>query len=672
MKPANEKVKPTEEQAAIRQSKARTLLVSAAAGTGKTSTLVLYAEARPTTSMVYLAFNRPVKEEAQSKFPKNVRCVTTHGLAYQSHGRPYQAKLGNPKAYQLAQTLMVDQKTAGIALNVVTNFLTSGDHEIGESHTKGESIPDYQRGQFIELAKKAWGFMCDSNNMNVSMPHDGYLKLYQLSNPTIRTDIILFDEAQDANPVTLAIVEAQKCAKVFVGDSRQSIYGFRGAVNAMDMIKADEHLKLTTSFRYGDGVACLANTVLGAYDPLPFPISGKGRFETCYAVDRSKPHTVLSRTNGSLFGEAVSALKKEMPFAFVGGVSNYKFDIILDTFYLFANRREMIKDKMIQSFANYGAMVEYGEALDDKEVKALVRIVEEYGHDIPNLVDRICREAVASPTGEEVLMTTAHKSKGLEWMDVVLTDDFTDMKAEMDKENRLIPPAKEEVNLLYVAMTRALRGISVHPSLMEWLADSNRNLFKQIKAHQRALDNGNTTAAVQSAYQVGTIKTGQDNKLLLESFGIKLGDYDEKLGMFMAQIPNAAMEKLAEFPADFKVVLHDEQSTEQSAAPATPKEPLIDINKPLFDSDGYQHHYVAGNGIEIVTKIGSVFAIWSAKTGECLKAQSEDVKLGNTPLDPAELNRRKEEGARILAELHENAKGEAKQVLSAAVEAHMI
>ena len=77
-------MKPTEEQLAIRQSQARNLLVSASAGTGKTSTLVLYAQARPNTQMTYLAFNRTVKEEAQRKFPPNVRCVTTHGLAYSS------------------------------------------------------------------------------------------------------------------------------------------------------------------------------------------------------------------------------------------------------------------------------------------------------------------------------------------------------------------------------------------------------------------------------------------------------------------------------------------------------------------------------------------------------------------------------------------------------------
>lgn len=81
----------------------------------------------------------------------------------------------------------------------------------------------------------------------------------------------------------------------------------------------------------------------------------------------------------------------------------------------------------------------------------------------------------------------------------------------------------------------------------------------------------------------------------------------------------------------------------------------IDISKPLYDNDGFQHHYVAGNSREIVTKISGIYVIWDARTGECLKQGSEGATLGNEPLPPEELDRRKMEGARILAELHAQA-----------------
>ncbi|EOJ4815390.1 UvrD-helicase domain-containing protein, partial [Escherichia coli] len=65
--------------------------------------------------------------------------------------------------------------------------------------------------------------------------HDTYLKLFQLSGADLshRWDTILFDEAQDANPVTTALVLGQKCRVVLVGDCYQQIYRFRGANNAL-------------------------------------------------------------------------------------------------------------------------------------------------------------------------------------------------------------------------------------------------------------------------------------------------------------------------------------------------------------------------------------------------------------------------------------------------------
>ena len=66
--------------------------------------------------------------------------------------------------------------------------------------------------------------------------HDGYVKYWQLSNPQIKYDYIMFDEAQDANPVLLSVILKQKCQQIFVGDKFQSIYQFRGGVNAMDVI----------------------------------------------------------------------------------------------------------------------------------------------------------------------------------------------------------------------------------------------------------------------------------------------------------------------------------------------------------------------------------------------------------------------------------------------------
>lgn len=48
------------------------------------------------------------------------------------------------------------------------------------------------------------------------------------------------------NPSAMtSIIEAQSCPKVIVGDPHQQIYSFRGAVNALDLLKSTHIYYLT-------------------------------------------------------------------------------------------------------------------------------------------------------------------------------------------------------------------------------------------------------------------------------------------------------------------------------------------------------------------------------------------------------------------------------------------
>ncbi len=57
----------TSEQKAIVQSKGD-IRINAVAGSGKTTTIIEYARARPDSRILYLAFNKAVKLEAARKF----------------------------------------------------------------------------------------------------------------------------------------------------------------------------------------------------------------------------------------------------------------------------------------------------------------------------------------------------------------------------------------------------------------------------------------------------------------------------------------------------------------------------------------------------------------------------------------------------------------------------
>ena len=50
-------------------------------------------------------------------------------------------------------------------------------------------------------------------------------------------DVLLWDEAQDMNPAMLDVCLKQVKPKLVVGDSHQQIYSFRGAVDALRIVK---------------------------------------------------------------------------------------------------------------------------------------------------------------------------------------------------------------------------------------------------------------------------------------------------------------------------------------------------------------------------------------------------------------------------------------------------
>ncbi|WP_432263297.1 UvrD-helicase domain-containing protein [Cupriavidus sp. TMH.W2] len=450
--------KATNEQLKAVHSTVHRLIVQAFAGAGKTFTLVEFALANPQDRILLLVYNKAMQEEASGKFPGNVDCRTTHSLAWHFGRRFKDAdKLGNLRPSDLMRAFDLKVGFARLLLTTIENFLFSADDDFASHHVP-QSVADKDVKMVVQWGQYVWAAMQDLDRKDVPMPHDGYLKLFQLSNPDLarRYDIILFDEAQDANPVTTAIVAAQRCRLVMVGDKYQSIYAFRGAVNAMERIEADEVVYLTESRRFGAGVAKLASMLLTTFRGEEHPVrSAFPERQTSYQVDRTKPYAIIGRTNAKLFGNAVGLLgRKRMHF--VGGVENYPFDKLVDVWHLMNNQPGLVNDSMFKTFGSFAQLEDYASKADDKEILSLIGVVKEYRAQVPALVQRIKTEAVERQEDADVSLTTAHRSKGLEFPQVVLLDDFEDFVTETGDFLVLdTPELMQELNLLYVALTRA-------------------------------------------------------------------------------------------------------------------------------------------------------------------------------------------------------------------------
>jgi superfamily I DNA/RNA helicase len=266
--------------------------------------------------------------------------------------------------------------------------------------------------------------------------------MWQLDEPRIEADFILFDEAQDANPVMKSIVEQQTHAQVlWVGDSCQAIYEWNGAVNALERIDGAKRCFLTNSFRFGPAIAEVANRVLDALGASPGVVGLDSIDSTVGPVD--EPDVVLCRTNAAAVDTVMSNLDTGRTVALVGGAQEV---VTFAEAAVKLQNREWTPHPELSCFTSWPEVVEYvAQDQQGHELALLVGLVEEYGAErIIAALDRTIPEAAA-----DIVVSTAHKAKGREWGSVRLAADFPDA-----------PDRPEELRLVYVAATRARNRLS--------------------------------------------------------------------------------------------------------------------------------------------------------------------------------------------------------------------
>jgi len=464
-------LKPTNEQYDILHSENDFLYVLARAGTGKTTTLSEYTKLRKKSSFLYIVYNSSIREEAIHKFPSYVNIQTIHSLAYSFVGKKYKEKLSfnlkvedifrhSPFFKDLNITDEDSYKKAYNIILIINGFCNSSRKSISEL----EHIEHYKT-----IALDYWNMMIDINNKNVPITHDGYLKLFHLSKPVLDYEYILVDEAQDSNEVMLDIVYSQSAKKIFVGDEHQRIYSFRGAINVFSEDKyfstdSDyKKLSLTESFRFGPNIAEIANVLLSNYKNETNLLVGLEKPSYVGVIDKNMPYTSITRTNGKLFDLAIENVRKGKSIHIVGG-SDFIFNQIRDAYYLFKGENDKIKSEYLKTFKNYRSFKGMATSLKVPEYVFLVRIIDKYGENLDEWFSLIKRSLTGIKTAD-VVLTTAHKSKGLEFLFVKLEDDFVSL---FDDNGIRIPFSRveeEEINILYVALTRATDELELNKDL---------------------------------------------------------------------------------------------------------------------------------------------------------------------------------------------------------------
>lgn len=422
------------------------LKINACAGSGKTTMLKHIALANPTSSFLYLAFNKAIAQKSAKVFPKNVEVKTLHALAYafaKKHLGSFKL-ISNLKIFDIA-FLFEDNRTEYLnaVLKEYKNFLKN----------------DKNGTPYKEIATLYEAML----NNEMPITHDFYLKYYALASKKDefdKYDYILLDEAQDSNSVMLSIFLNNHCRKILVGDTFQNIYGFNQTINALEKVEADFSLNLSTNYRSTQAILDYADSFLETYSSkervkMQSNLNEETKIESTAFITRT--NAGLIELMNKLFLEEEQDLES---FALLKEPESI-FRLLFDIFSFRANRFELISKENaflhhfnsmfeLRNYASYDTELNMALNLSEKnyDFKALKKLaLKLYKNDKAN-----------------IFLINAHLSKGLEWDKVILYNDFVklrDLKAKIKEERNQEEKAKrefeleQELNLFYVAITRA-------------------------------------------------------------------------------------------------------------------------------------------------------------------------------------------------------------------------
>jgi superfamily I DNA/RNA helicase len=540
------KFTPTEEQAKIIAAVATDVVIKipALAGCGKTTVLEMIAKAYPEKRYRYLVFNNKMQRKAKPKMKKiGVTAQTGNSMAWNFVLEIYKelgldmwsrfkgesgqivfnkdiAAYFNIGYYEIVETKKARNPSTGqyepldrsLRLTppqvvahlkkAITKFCISEDDELDISHFPTNiSYPPEASAD----ARKLWLDLFSPYGVQ-KITHDATVKIWALSRPDLRAaeddptkpyDGIMVDEAQDTNPVFARVYREQLCQRIYVGDTNQAIYGFRGAHDELDRVEADSELVLTKTWRFGKNLTVAPNAFLKALKSKTFIISGKeSPGAVIYSGTMMEPDVVICRTNSgvlrAIFEKLGAGISVLVPVDYAKTLIN-----LVETIAWFYGYERNKPAQIHSDLESYESKAEIEEAIEAGDltgkILSILDLIETHGHKyLLSVLSTMNAKQKSGVKGVEII--TAHAAKGLEWSRVQIYDDFWGYKYNY-LEGKYELPDREELNLAYVAVSRAMEEIDLGsldyilrpaPTAEDYFK-GHQNVNNQIEAPRKAL-----------------------------------------------------------------------------------------------------------------------------------------------------------------------------------------
>lgn len=511
---------PTQEQVTLDNhlKAGQNIITEAGAGAAKSTSIRYLAQQNPDKNFLVLCFNKANATEGDEHpdKPANMYHSTIHSIAYRKVvDKSYRAKLSpffnyrdiglnkfndftcvTTAAYkEEADTLKY--KLCKVVINAVTAYcrsdsksildfskaaISSWAMEIPDSDSDSfDKFPDLTLEDIHDLAtitKAYWDNIIDADT-KTRMTHDVYLKLFYLRQYKITSiwdkdakvevplHVLALDEAQDSNPITVAIFKDSTAAqKIVVGDAMQQLYRWRGAGDAMNQFPSFTKAQLTESFRFTPEIAAKANRVLGlANSDMRVIGSGTDMEDTSEAL--------LCRTNAQVL-RAIIALHETGQRIYTTVDLKDLFNKLYHINSVWFGDSPKFPNRALSDIKTKADLLAALKVSDElARLESLSRVLSELGGSLSKGINLLKDSIVLDPSEATLTISTLHKSKGLEWGKVTLDPalipiEYDESGNPIDMDGDVAKWLNEHDNLclLYVGITRAKHTINL-PSYLQ-------------------------------------------------------------------------------------------------------------------------------------------------------------------------------------------------------------
>lgn len=442
--------------------------VEAVAGSGKTSSICEGFYHLPKGwSALMCAFAKPIQIELEKRATGlPITVLTLHSLGYRALRKAY-PKLGQPDMYKLQGYIeaevgdtiesMTTRDELTKAISLAKGYLASTPEEIDEIMDRHDVDSGHEtRPDFIAKVLK---IMAATGRDTSRVDFDDMIWMPQLHGLSLpKYDYVFVDEAQDLNKaqINMALNSVTDKGRILtVGDTSQSIYGFRGAdSNAIQNIinrLNSKVMPLSISYRCAKAIVELAKSVVPHLEASP--TAEDGLVASCdpdkMLQDVRPGDFILSRTNAPLMGYCLNLLKAGVRANIQGKDlgKNFLYMIKKSEAESVNGFLDWLDNWCGTEVARLTAKNRDSSFITDKRdcFLALCEGTNDLNQ-VKNNIKALFHEDKDS--NDRVILSTTHKAKGLE-------RDRVFMLASTYKAGKTV----EESNIYYVAVTRAKKSL---------------------------------------------------------------------------------------------------------------------------------------------------------------------------------------------------------------------